>query len=759
MILTTARSLSAQTSDYSFSGDYISHTVENNVLHIVFEGGQLNLRYFSNIGFNIQYHNNQSFETTHPASNRFELQTFQITNQDDRIRINVFDEQVIIQKKPLRLRFGHVNGNNYLMESLGAGWFNDKPIHVLEKDKHHYLHATYVEQSPTKAIFGISQQSNWAIFYENYMENRIELGSESIQHWGFSAEGGELKFILITGKNPSEIVRKYRLYAGKSILPPKWALGYHSFIDGDASSQDIINYSLYLRKKSIPIDVIHLGSSYLANHIPFTWDSTKVPDPKVLANELQQKGFRLVIPIHTTFPNRPDFNFIKDGLSSGVFYNSLNSISTLGIRYTPSVLKINPNHSETYPWLKAQISQKLKDNVAGFSISESTLSADQASILDRLYGRSLATQSNPSLTRASVTSLIYDAAKDIPNSKRVLIHSNNWSADSNRKFHYFDSGALKDDVTLMESLTKSIDFGLLGYPGSMIKIDPKVDANHSTLHAPMASSAFFPGVSWMGDYKRTIPDSTQGSNDLSAILPQYAALRYHFNPMIFTAWWQHTQEGSPILRPSWWYGLDHIEQLTDHVFIGDHLWYIPLMQAHEIDVQKDLPKGVWYQYFTKFPVAKNIQMVASKKDGSILEPHYHTMALFARAGSVIPTREMSDYFRANKSNEIVLNVFAGGSATSYLYEDDDSYELDQNSSRMLEFKTENHSKGFRIRATKVGDFNQSTARFSYLIHGLVRKPDRITVNGRNIVYFYEPTTNTIIFKISAGETDIHIFFP
>jgi alpha-glucosidase len=228
---------------------------------------------------------------------------------------------------------------------------------------------------------------------------------------------------------------------------------------------------------------------------------------------------------------------------------------------------------------------------------------------------------------------------------------------------------------------------------------------------------------------------------------------------MYTAWWQHTQEASPIVRPSWWYGLEASAHITDHVYIGDHLWYAPRLKMSQINFQKDLPKGIWYHYFTKRQVLSNTLTQLPNLIPTANQTAYQSMALFVRAGSVIPTKEISDYLNSKESKELSLNVFAGASATSYLYEDDGSYSTDSKTSRVLQFKTENHSKGFRITATQTGEYPSAVSRFSYLIHGLPKKPDRITVNGRNIVYFYEPTTNTIIFKISAGVTDIQIFFP
>jgi alpha-glucosidase len=758
-ILLTARSLTAQNSNYSFNGDYKSHSLDNSIVQVSFDGGFMSIRYYNGIGFQVQYSKEPILVSESHYSSQAELLLPQLQENQDRLRVSASNDVLIIHKKPIRLQFEHQNGQLYLKESFGAGWNQNKPIQVFDKDKQHFLYATQHEQNLGQAVLGLSSNHTWAIFYENSSTNRVELGSSTIPHWGFSAEGGELQFTFVTGSKPADTFKKYRLYKGASLLPPQWALGFHRILQGDATSQDIIDYSLSLQKSNLPIDVVHLNHSIFAEGVSFTWDGMKVPDAYTFADELLSKGIRLVLPLTSTFPNQSSHHFINEGYSQGIFYTTSNSDSSKTFAYSPTQLKLNTDHPSAIVWWKAQLEKKLNDKISGFSISESLQRPNDRSILDRIFATASNSPETGSKHKNLLTSLTSQALSDLQLKQRALVFNDWVDGYSITKSHYTKGRNIIDQKSLDVSVVDIIDNGILGYPGSMMRISEDVMLDKSQYQQAMSLAAFMPGIAVEDNVSKRLVSQSDPLNDHQVLLRQYAALRYHFSPMIFTAWWQHTQEASPVIRPSWWFGIDQVVQITDHFYVGDHLWYTPKLGLSQIDAQKDLPKGMWYHYFTKKQLTSSTRTQIAGQTTTLHQNDYKSMALFARAGAVIPTREISDYLYGRESKELSINVFAGASETSYLYEDDGSSIINQNSSRILQFKTENHSRGFRITAKKTGDFNTANARFSYLIHGLPKKPDRITVNGRNIVYFYEPTTNTIIFKISAGETDIQIFYP
>jgi len=759
VFILTAKTLLAQSSDYVFSGNYTSHSVNNNILEVLFEGGILNVRYFDGIGFHIQYAKSGINDEGFNHMEMPDLRGPQIQETAENLRIAVAEEILTLQKKPLRLRFEHQNGHIYLKESLGAGWYQNKPIHVFEKDDKTFLYATDHENNIGQAALGLSTNHTWGIFYHNSSKNRVEIGSPSVKHWGFSADGDGLRFTFVTGVKPADIFKKVRLYSGASVMPPIWALGFHTVLDNDATSEDVINYSSSLKKNILPVDVVRFNPSIQSDYVPFTWDGSKVPDAKDLTHQLASKGVRIVIPLSSRFPNHTQFEFIGEGLRQGVFLNGENYDSTRSYSYLPTTLLLDQNHPGSYLWWKAQIEKKLSENVAGFSFVKESSHPKNANILDRIYGLISSNDDNANDRPNGLQSMTNRALRELQPKQRSTVYSSSSNLESNKDIHYVDLESIVDGESLGKSITRMIDLGILGYPGSMIGIGADLSNDKYIYQEALALSALVPGVSMYANVARTMSDLTEPNKEHLVLLRQYAALRYHFTPMMYTAWWQHTQEASPIVRPSWWYGLEASAHITDHVYIGDHLWYAPRLKMSQINFQKDLPKGIWYHYFTKRQVLSNTLTQLPNLIPTANQTAYQSMALFVRAGSVIPTREISDYLNSKEPKELSLNVFAGASATSYLYEDDGSYITDGKTSRVLQFKTENHSRGFRITASQIGELTSAIPRFSYLIHGLPKKPDRITVNGRNIVYFYEPTTNTIIFKISAGVTDIQIFFP
>ena len=748
----------AQSTDYQFSGDYKSHTLLDSTLDVAFYGGNVHIRYLSGIGFYVHYGRSSNITKASSFLGNVQVIIPQIQEYEDRIRLKVSNDVLVIEKKPLRLRFEDQQGQLYARESYGAGWQMDKPVHVLEKDDRSFLYATNVDFHSGEAVFGVSKEYTWAIYYLNTHVNRIELGPPTVNHWGFSADGGELAFMFISGDKPADISKKYRLFFGTSVLPPYWALGFHRILEGDITSKQVLDYSSYLRNQTLPVDVIHLNSTIYSAGTPFTWDDIKVPNANDFSKQLLTKDIRLVYPIINTFPNQTKFDFITEGEYKGVFNTAPIPDSTSIVSLAPQFLRLDATKPSALPWWKTQLSTKLDENIAGFSLSESQEIPSSKSILDRIFSGA---QSGYSVSYSvdALSTLTMKALKELQPSKRPLMLSDALEISGVMISHYTILPEIKDLQSFAASVSNTIDLGIMGYPGSMMRVGKSVKNNEFIYQSILDWSAFMPGISLVEDMPEELETVTEHPRKYDILLKQYADLRYHFGPMLYTSWWQHTQDASPIVRPSWWFGIDSHNQMSNSYYIGDHLWFMPGGSQTQKDISKDFPKGLWYHYVSKRPIADPVHIHPSTNLKTSLLNAYPNMALYVRAGSVIPTREISNGQIGNESKELSLHIFAGASATSYLYEDDGSSLQHQNNSRVHQFKTENHSRGFRIVANSVGDFASATPRFSYLIHGLSRKPDRITVNGRNIVYFYEPSTNTIIFKISAGETDIQIFFP
>ncbi len=100
------------------------------------------------------------------------------------------------------------------------------------------------------------------------------------------AQGVEV--ILFAADNMLDVVRKFNLYNGGGILPPKWGLGFWHRTPTLYSDKDILNEVNMFKEKHFPLTVIGLEPGWMTKAYPCTyeWDKGRFPDPQKLIRTL-----------------------------------------------------------------------------------------------------------------------------------------------------------------------------------------------------------------------------------------------------------------------------------------------------------------------------------------------------------------------------------------------------------------------------------------------------------------------------------------
>ena len=109
----------------------------------------------------------------------------------------------------------------------------------------------------------------YGIFVDHTTPVSFEVASEKVEYVGFSVPGEEIRYHLIYGPSPKEILSRYTDMTGKPALPPAWSFGLwlttsfttnydekttSSFIDGMA-------------ERNIPLRVFHFDCYWINPYI------------------------------------------------------------------------------------------------------------------------------------------------------------------------------------------------------------------------------------------------------------------------------------------------------------------------------------------------------------------------------------------------------------------------------------------------------------------------------------------------------------
>ena len=140
------------------------------------------------------------------------------------------------------------------------------------------------------------------LFYHNFYESVFNMGREKSNYWPrytyWQADGGDIDLFLLGGNTLARIVDNYTLLTGRPALLPKRALGYQGssmyYPELEKDSDDaVLEFIDTIKEEGFPIDGFHLSSGYTSynnRRCVFTWNTTRFKDPRAYFTAMNEKG-------------------------------------------------------------------------------------------------------------------------------------------------------------------------------------------------------------------------------------------------------------------------------------------------------------------------------------------------------------------------------------------------------------------------------------------------------------------------------------
>lgn len=107
------------------------------------------------------------------------------------------------------------------------------------------------------------------------------------------AEGVEI--YIFGGPTPMDVIRRYNLWCGGGVLPPRWGLGFTQRTQKLYTAADVEAEVEEFEAMGYPLDFIGLEPGWQSRAYPCTleWDSERYPSPAEFVGNLLRKGVRL----------------------------------------------------------------------------------------------------------------------------------------------------------------------------------------------------------------------------------------------------------------------------------------------------------------------------------------------------------------------------------------------------------------------------------------------------------------------------------
>lgn len=142
----------------------------------------------------------------------------------------------------------------------------------------------------------------YGVFFDHTDCLSLEVQTERLARVQASVQGEQIRWYIIYGPTPKEVLAKYTMLTGRAPLPPAWSFGLYlstSFLT-DYSENVVMSQLDGMRERSIPMSVLHFDCFWMKAHqwTNFTFDEEFFPDAKGFLARIHERGLKVCVWIN-----------------------------------------------------------------------------------------------------------------------------------------------------------------------------------------------------------------------------------------------------------------------------------------------------------------------------------------------------------------------------------------------------------------------------------------------------------------------------
>ncbi len=756
---------------------YLNHIQEDKKLVITTTQGQLTLTAYGDnaIEANYQYENEDNSAAFLPSfaiKEQAAKQGFSLTQTPKQLNFSVGKLSAVINKSPFSINYYQ---GEKLLVSEESGFFtgttqeeekqfdvqgfrfklsdNEKLLgggeRVLGMDRRghrmplynraHYGYETESNQM-NFSIPAVMSSNKYILLFDNSAKGWMDLGKTEKDIMQFEAVSGRMSYLVFSGDTYPELIKNYVDVTGKQPMPPRWALGNYASRFGYRSEQEVRDTVNKFIELDFPLDAVILDLYWFGKDIKghmgnLDWDKGTFPRPIKMMSDIKKLGVNTVLitePFRLTTsnkwadaednhalakndkgkPKRFDFYFGNTGL--------VDVFNEQGKLWFNDIYKTLHQQGVAGWWGDLGEPEVHPSDTLHTLTDGSVVNADA---IHNVYGHQWAKMVfENQLALAPDTRPFILMRSGFAGSQRYGMIP--WTGDVSRSW-----GGLKPQVEL------SLQMGILGmaYTHSDLGGFAGGEKFDKEMYIRWLQYGVFQPIFRPHAQDNIAPEVVFHDKETQDILRKFIKLRYNLLPYNYTLAYQNSSTGMPLMRP-----LFFAEALDDKVgrrlmdnaksyLWGDAFLVTPIVDAGVESVSIDLPKGVWFDYFsgTKHQGNQTIDMPTNLE----------TLPVLVRAGSFIPMIDDIQSTQEYDSSMLTLHYYADKSVkfSHYeMYEDDgEMFQANvQGLFELLSFKASYNDKQLSFDLSHHGGgYTDMPAnrKMKLIVHNWQNKPSKISV--------------------------------
>jgi len=471
----------------------------------------------------------------------------------------------------------------------------------------------------------------YGLFLNSGAQTQWEIGTLDTGAVQFSIWEPQMDYFVIASGTPKDILKGYCMLTGFSKLPPLWSFGLWMSRNSYTSWDVTDDIARQLRQYDIPCDVLHLDTEWFKENwnCDLKFSPERFPEPEKHMAAYKKDGFHVSLWQYNFIPPRDNNTHYHEAVENGYLAKDENGEPY----HLPEHCKgswvddriVDFSNPAAREWYAEKIKQLMQMGAGAIKTDFGEGIPEDArydGIEGKYFHNTYSLLYNATVFEAckSVTgeNLVW-ARSGTAGSQRYPIH---WGGDSQCTFD-----------ALAATLRAALCIGASGIPFFSHDIGGFIGEPDDELYVRWAQLGLFSSHSRChGAGNTTHREPWSFSKEACDIFRFYDKLRYSLMPYIYEQAEECTRTGLPMMRALF---LEYPEdrntwRIDDEYLFGSSLLIAPVLKPLKQSRTRViyLPKGVWYDYFTKEKYESYGQWIERGID-------LKTMPIFVKAGTTL----------------------------------------------------------------------------------------------------------------------------
>ncbi|WP_415282721.1 glycoside hydrolase family 31 protein [Clostridium perfringens] len=518
----------------------------------------------------------------------------------------------------------------------------------------------------------LKEEATYGIFFDNSFRSYFDMGKERGDRIFFGAIGGQIQYYFIPGENIKEVVKNYTALTGRMEMPPLWSLGYQQCRFSYFSQEEVRELVKTFEEKDIPLDVVYLDIDYMDGFRVMTFKTPNFDDAAGLINDLKEKGIRTITIIDPGVKVDEEYDVFKRGKEGNHFTKKLDGEIFIGAVWPGDSAFPDFSNKDCREWWKSElkkfISEHGMDGIWNDMNEPCVFNNDHKTMLETCLHNSdngvIEHKEFHNRYGFEMSRCSKEAQEELHPNERGFSMTRATYAGGQR----YSSVWTGDNMSLWSQMRMSISMNAnLGISGfSFVGNDVSgfgLDSSEELFIRWMEMGPFIPIFRNHSNMYTRRQEPWAFGPRAEKIAKKSIELRYELLPYIYDLYYISHKEGLPIFRPMIMeYEKDmNLLNMREQFMLGENMIVAPVLYEGERSKTVYLPKGSWFNYFTR----EKLQGGKWYK----LPCELDEILVFVKEGAIIPTYNKKFRNVKERPKNILLKVF-GENAKGFHYNDD-----------------------------------------------------------------------------------------